>query len=139
MRYVTESVAIDFIALENEVECIVDYVDLQKLRLSKKVYLDFSITGNTQDKVIAPLILITFIENIFKYGISNHHQSTITIKLFIRKSTITFYCQNRIFNPDYVYDREGWGITNTKRRLEILYPGKHSLHIDADKAFTPFN
>jgi two-component system, LytTR family, sensor kinase len=122
MRYVTESVAIDFIALENEVECIVDYVDLQRLRLSKKVYLDFSITGNTHDKVIAPLILITFIENIFKYGISNHHQSTITIKLFIEESTITFYCQNRIFNPDYVYDREGWGITNTKQRLEFLYP-----------------
>src|SRR5258706_7158104 len=104
MRYVTESVAIDCIALENEVECIVDYVDLQKLRLNKKVYLDFSITGNPQDKLIAPLLLITFIENIFKYGISNHHQSTIIIKLFIEEKTITFYSQNKIFNPDYEYD-----------------------------------
>jgi two-component system LytT family sensor kinase len=133
MRYVTESVATDFIALESEVECIVDYVDLQKLRLNKKVYLDFSITGNTEDRVIAPLILMTFIENIFKYGISNHLQSTIIIKLFIEESTITFYCQNKIFNPDFVYDREGLGITNTKRRLEFLYPGKHSLNIDTGK------
>jgi two-component system, LytTR family, sensor kinase len=135
MRYVTESVDVDFIALENEVECIVDYIDLQKLRLSNKVYLDFSIIGDVRDKVIAPLILITFIENIFKYGISNHHQSTITIKLFIEEKTITFYSQNKIFNPGYVYDREGWGISNTKRRLEFLYPGKHSLHIDSDTGF----
>jgi LytS/YehU family sensor histidine kinase len=133
MRYVTESVAIDFISLESEVECIVDYVDLQKLRLSNKVYLDFSISGDTQDKMIAPLILITFIENVFKYGISNHQQSTITIKLFIEEKAITFYCQNRIFNPDYVYDREGFGITNTKRRLDFLYPGKHTLDINTDK------
>ena len=110
-----------------------DYVDLQKLRLSNKVYLDFSITGNTQDKMIAPLILITFIENIFKYGISSHHQSTITIKLFIEEKTITFYCQNRIFNPDYVYDREGFGISNTKRRLDFLYPDKYTLDINTDK------
>lgn len=134
MRYVTESVAINFIALENEVECIVDYVDLQKLRLNKKVYLDFSITGDPEGKVIAPLILMTFIENIFKYGISNHHQSTITIKLFIEEQSITFYCQNRIFNPDYIYDRKGVGITNTKRRLEFLYPGKHTLDINTDKS-----
>lgn len=133
MRYVTESVTTEFIALENEVECIIDYVDLQKLRLSKKVYLDFSITGNSRDKVIAPLILMTFIENIFKYGISNHHQSTITIKLFIEEKTITFYCQNKIFNPDYTYDREGFGIANTRRRLNFLYPDKHKLDINTDK------
>jgi two-component system, LytTR family, sensor kinase len=132
MRYVTESAAIDFIALENEVECIVDYVDLQKLRLSSKVYLDFSITGAPLEKVIAPLILMTFVENAFKYGISNHYQSTITIKLFIEEEMITFYCQNKIFNPGYVYDREGWGISNARRRLEYLYPGKHTLHIDPD-------
>jgi len=133
MRYVTESVTINFIELESEIECIIDYVDLQKLRLSNKVYLDFSITGNPQNKVIAPLILLTFIENIFKYGISNHHQSTITIKLFIEENSMTLYCQNRIFNHDYSYDREGFGITNTKRRLEFLYPDKHSLDIQTDK------
>ncbi len=133
MRYVTESVAVDFILLENELESIVDYVDLQKLRLNNKVYLDFSITGNADGKVIAPLMLMTFIENIFKYGISNHHQSTMTIKIFIEKDAITFYSQNRIFNPDFVYDRKGVGITNTKRRLEFLYPNKHSLDIHTEK------
>ena len=135
MRYVTESVAIDFIELENEVECIVDYIDLQKLRLNNKVYLDFSITGSTQNKMIAPLILMTFIENIFKYGISNHYPSTITIKLFIEEKSITFYSQNKIFNANYVYDREGVGIANTKRRLEHLYPGRHKLTIQKDKEF----
>ena len=78
-------------------------------------------------------LLIFQIENIFKYGISNHLQSTIIIKLFIEESTITFYCQNKIFNAGFVYDREGLGITNTKRRLEFLYPGKHSLNIDTGK------
>ncbi|MEO6721374.1 MAG: sensor histidine kinase [Ferruginibacter sp.] len=133
MRYVTESVAIDFISLEDEVECIMDYVDLQKLRLSKKVYLDFSITGDAQHKLIAPLILMTFIENAFKYGISNHHQSTITIKLFIEEEQVTFYCQNRIFNDGFVYDRAGFGLTNTRGRLDFLYPGKHALDINTEK------
>ncbi|MEO6731672.1 MAG: sensor histidine kinase [Ferruginibacter sp.] len=135
MRYVTESVAIDFISLEDEVECVVDYVDLQKLRLTKKVYLDFSVTGNTQDKMIAPLILISFIENAFKYGTTNHYQSTITIKLFVEDDSVTFYCQNRIFNGGLTYNRYGIGLENTKRRLEYLYPEKHSLDIQTDKQF----
>ncbi|MES2893087.1 MAG: histidine kinase [Bacteroidota bacterium] len=133
MRYVTENPAVDFIPLENEIECIVDYVDLQKLRLSKKVYLDFSITGSPEGKTIAPLVVMSFIENAFKYGISNHHQSTISIKLFIEEESLTFYCQNRIFNAGFVYDRTGVGLTNTRDRLEHLYPGSHRLDINTDK------
>ncbi|HVZ95605.1 MAG TPA: sensor histidine kinase [Chitinophagaceae bacterium] len=135
MRYVTESAATDFIALENEVECMVDFIDLQKLRLNKKVYLDFSITGSTQNKVIAPLLLLPFVENVFKYGISNHHPSTIIIKLFIEENTITFYSQNKIFNAGYVYDRGGVGLSNTRRRLEYLYPGKYELDIKTENGF----
>jgi LytS/YehU family sensor histidine kinase len=87
------------------------------------------VTGDTGDKQIAPLILITFVENIFKYGISNHEPSPVSIKLSADEKTITFFCQNKLFSTLRKVERTGIGITNTKQRLEALYPSKHLLNI----------
>src|SRR6201999_506982 len=72
MRYVTDDTREDFVPLQSEVDCINDYIELQKLRLGTKTQVDFKITGDIESKQIAPLILMTFIENVFKYGISKH-------------------------------------------------------------------
>lgn len=132
MRYVTDDVNRDFVSLQSEVECITDYIDLQRLRLSKKVYIDFSVTGTTENKRIPPLVLMTFIENVFKYGISSHEPSTITIKLFAEEKNITFLCQNKLFSTERKVERTGIGIINTKQRLEHLYPNRHLLNITTD-------
>src|SRR5437773_3176321 len=72
MRYVTDDATNDFVPLQMEIDCINDYIELQRLRLSKKAEINFAVSGNTEDKQIAPLILMTFVENVFKYGISTH-------------------------------------------------------------------
>jgi LytS/YehU family sensor histidine kinase len=132
MRYVTDDVNRDYVSLQSEVECITDYIDLQRLRLSKKVYVDFAVTGNTEGKKIPPLVLMTFIENVFKYGISSHEPSGINIKLFAEEKTITFFCQNKLFSTERKAERTGIGISNTRQRLLHLYPNRHLLNITTD-------
>jgi two-component system LytT family sensor kinase len=129
MRYVTDDATHDFVSLQNEVDCINDYVELQRLRLNKKTEINFSVKGRIEGQQIAPLILITFVENIFKYGISNHEPSPVSIKLSADEKTITFFCQNKLFSTLRKVERTGIGIANTKQRLEVLYPSKHLLHI----------
>ena len=68
MRYLTDEVKADYVPLKREVDYIQDYIDLQRLRLSKKVKLDFSVEGDLENKKIAPLILITFVENVLFSG-----------------------------------------------------------------------
>ena len=133
MRYLTDEVKPDFVALKSEVAYIQDYIDLQRLRLSKKVKLDFRIAGNLENKKIAPLILISFIENTFKYGISNHQESVITISLEAEEQHIKFICQNPITKTNIPVERTGIGLENTQKRLQYLYPGKHKLTISAEK------
>ncbi len=134
MRYVTDDVNEEYVSLQSEVDCIMDYIELQRLRLGKKVVLDFSITGILDNKKIAPLILMTFIENVFKYGLSNHEESVITIKLFAEEKNITFLTQNKIFTVTRKIERTGIGISNTKKRLEHLYANRHVLHITRENS-----
>ncbi len=134
MRYVTDEVNEEFVSLQSEVDCINDYIELQRLRLGKKVRLDFTVTGILDDKKIAPLILMTFIENVFKYGLSNHEESTVTIKLFAEEKSITFVTQNKIFTVLRKVERTGIGIGNTKKRLEHLYPGTYVLNITRENS-----
>src|SRR5688572_8003124 len=98
MRYITDEVAQDYVPLQLELDCAANYIDIQRLRLSNKVVVDFSVTGDSEGKQIAPLILISFIENVFKYGTSSHEPSPISIRLIIKEKSITFYCQNKIFS-----------------------------------------
>lgn len=129
MRYVTDEIKTNYVSLQSEVTCVADYIDLHRLRLNKQVNINFLVEGNLENKQIAPLIFIPFIENVFKYGTSTHEKSDITTKLFTDENSIQFFCQNRILRRDQTTERAGIGITNTKQRLEHLYPGKHQLDI----------
>ncbi|MFL9484247.1 sensor histidine kinase [Chitinophagaceae bacterium LWZ2-11] len=132
MRYVTDDVTQDFVPLQSEVECISNYIDLQKLRLSKKVTVNYNVLGDLDNKTIAPLILMTFIENTFKYGISNHEAAEVSIQLIASHDSISFFCQNPLFSTERKIERTGIGIENTKQRLAHLYPEQHSLHITSE-------
>ncbi len=137
MRYVTDDVTENFVSLQSEVDCIHDYIDLQKLRLGNKTRLDFTSTGDFSHKKIAPLVLMTFIENVFKYGISNHKTSVIIIRVTAEGGKLRLFCQNTIFDKDKPSTRKGIGITNTKQRLQLIYPDRHKLDVKAkDNLFT---
>ena len=132
MRYVTDEVTEDFVLLQNEIDCILDYIDLQKLRIGKKATVNFELEGKIRYQKIAPLILMTFIENVFKYGISKHEAATINIRLVVDDNKIKLFCQNVIFENNMSIKRIGIGIANTRQRLEHTYPGKYKLNISTE-------
>lgn len=132
MRYVTDDAMEDFVPLQSEVDCINDYIELQRLRLGQNTEVDLDVSGGIERKKIPPLILMTFVENVFKYGLSKHHKSAIIIKLKGDDTGISFFCQNRIFPDTVEKHRAGIGLRNTKQRLDYLYPGKYLLDINTD-------
>lgn len=132
MRYVTDDVTEDFVPLQSEIGCISDYIELQRLRIGNNTTINFEVEGDPGRKKIAPLVIMTFIENVFKYGVSKHEPSDIGIRIDIHELNISFYCKNRIFDvKNSEYQRTGIGIKNTKQRLEHLYPGKYLLNISS--------
>jgi two-component system LytT family sensor kinase len=135
MRYITDEIGEDYVRLQHEVECMRDYIDLQKLRLGKTTRVNFEVSGQMAEKKIAPLILMSFIENVFKYGTSNHEMADIVISLEAKEDSICFYCRNRLFDMKPVPERTGIGIANTRQRLEHLYPGRHSLTIKKENGY----
>jgi len=130
MRYVTDEAEADFVPLQGEIDCIENFIDLQKLRLGKKVTLVYEVTGETAGHTISPLILMTFIENVFKYGLSNHLETQITITINVEADKISFFSQNSIFEHKRIDNRKGLGISNTRQRLDHLYPGRYNLSIN---------
>ncbi|UZR96865.1 sensor histidine kinase [Chondrinema litorale] len=137
MRFVTDDVREDSIPLIREVECLKDYIDLQKLRLGKKADITFEATGSLKSTSISPMILLTFVENAFKHGISKHAASPIVIKIEARPDKISFFCQNRLFDNQTKQERNGIGIKNTRQRLQHVYPSNYILEINrADQLFT---
>jgi hypothetical protein len=130
MRYVTDDVHEDFVPLKEELDCIEDYIYLQQLRLGKNVQLCFKITGDSEDKEIAPLLIMTFIENVFKHGVSNRETSVLKIHLAVEDRQLVFTTHNKIFSSTEQLEREGQGIENAMKRLQLLYPDKHTLQIE---------
>ncbi|MBL7725320.1 MAG: histidine kinase [Chitinophagaceae bacterium] len=129
MRYITDEVRENYVSLSCEIDCMRDYIDLQKLRLANKMNVELLVKGNANEKMIAPLLLMTFVENAFKYGVSNHEPSSIIIRISIEQNNISFFCQNKLFEIKN-NESTGIGISNARKRLQHLYPGKHQLEIN---------
>ncbi|MXV16911.1 sensor histidine kinase [Hufsiella ginkgonis] len=130
MRYVTDDVTNDLVRLQSEIDCIEDYIDLQRLRLGDSADVQFTLEGKVLNQRIGPLILMTFIENAFKYGVSKKQKTVISISIKVMGDQVDFYCRNRVFEQQNRLERTGIGIKNTKQRLEYLYPGKYQLTIN---------
>jgi hypothetical protein len=139
MRYVTDDATEDFVPLQNELDCINDYIELQRQRLGEKTTVNLYFAGDISQKKIAPLILMTFIENIFKYGISKYEKSVIVVTVEAVSSGILFFCENTIFADTNQNNSTGIGLKNTRQRLRHLYSGKHSLNIKNENGLFTVN
>ena len=131
MRYTLEDCQTNDVELQQEIDFINSYIELQKLRLTNNNSILFATEGSHISTArIAPFVLIPFIENAFKYGISTHRSSSIQACVKAEKNIITFTCMND-YLPNGIHRLEstGMGISNTRRRLELLYPKKHELNI----------
>ena len=130
MRYVVTESSKDKVGLKEELKYITDYLDLQKLRLTKNVIVDFKIEGLVRDQKIAPLLFISIIENCFKYGIDQNKESTITIHIKIDENKVTLNTHNKKLAKNInELEKTETGINNTRKKLNILYADKHKMHI----------
>jgi hypothetical protein len=132
MRYVLTEARNDMVPLEKEIQFTTNYIELQKMRLTGKSSIDFSIKGDPFGRQIAPLLLLPFVENAFKYGISTREWSPVTILLEIKPDSLYFSVSNHkhINTSLKVTDNTGIGIDNTRRRLDLLYGDRYALTID---------
>ncbi len=133
MRYMLYEVKGERVLLSKEIAYIENYVNLQKLRLANKEQVSLRIVGDIHSQRISPLILISFIENAFKYGIDTTEETSISITIDAYENDVTFNCVNRINKRKKKQDdNSGIGIQNTKERLKLLYPDKHQLSIQEE-------
>jgi LytS/YehU family sensor histidine kinase len=130
MRYMLYDANSDKVPLRKEIEYLNSFIELQKLRIKRKDFVEINIIGEVEDQPIVPMILIPFVENAFKHGNKKVDSPGIIINIQITKNKITYeiisYLTDDSTNKDHT---GGIGLSNTKRRLELLYPKNHMLDI----------
>lgn len=129
MRYMLYESNDNEVLLEKEIEYLENYISLQKLRLDDQTELLFEVRGSVVGKSIAPMLLIPFVENAFKFGISTAKKSFVHIILVIAQDTLVFETHNSIHEVNIPVEDGigGIGLENVRKRLELLYSGKYTL------------
>lgn len=135
LRYQLYECNADLIELGREINYIRNYISLQQSRMDDRIKVSFSANDVSGHIKVAPLIFITFLENAFKYvGFNESHENVVDIKLCICDDDLVFTAFNTKDSfIRYSEKSSGLGIANVKRRLELLYPERHSLHITDDE------
>ncbi len=129
MRYMLYEANQDQVDLEKEIDYIQNYVALQRLRLSNSENVKVQVKGDYEDKKIAPLLLITFIENAFKYGTDFKGMTKVDIKIEIDDDHLYFRTVNLIGVQKVDEMNSGIGLKNVENRLDFLYPKLHALQV----------
>lgn len=134
LRYMLYECNVPLIELEKELAYIRNYIMLEQIRYGNRIDIKYNANGNTYDKLIAPLILLPFVENCFKHGVSKKRDSIWVhieidivddqLKVLIKNSKLT---NARTDINDY---SEGIGLKNVRKRLDILYKENYELVID---------
>lgn len=134
MRYLLYDTQAGITPLSKEVSFIVDYIELMKLRLNDMTKVIFEGPLIQHDIQIAPMLFLPYIENAFKHGVSTVEPSVISIELAMEGKVLTMVVKNTIFHKN-VATADGYGgigLTNTKRRLDLLYPDQHTFSAAKD-------
>ncbi|MCF8364873.1 MAG: hypothetical protein K9H16_03775, partial [Bacteroidales bacterium] len=120
--------------LEKEVQLLNDYLDLEKIRYQNELKTDFDVNGRIAGKQIAPLLLLPFIENAFKHGLSKNLKNPwLNITLDIEDYALTFKVENNkpaVDQTDETGYTEGIGLKNVRRRLDLIYNNRHFLMVE---------
>ncbi|WP_295118373.1 sensor histidine kinase [uncultured Chitinophaga sp.] len=128
LRYMIYQANEDKVLLANELRYLHDYIDIQKLRLPKSITVDYTVAGDAGTLQIAPMLLIPFVENAFKHGISYSEEAYIIIQLVINNGSLNMLVRNKIIRqkPD---EAGGVGLTNALKRLDMMYAGAHEITV----------
>lgn len=130
MRYTLKETQMDFVPLVKEIDYISNYIDMQKLRFDESVKFKYEVNGESDDLEIAPLLLIPFIENVFKHGVNSEDDSDIKIRIDIQHKELNLNVfNNKVEVNTTQNEKSGLGIENARSRLRLVYPDKHELNI----------
>jgi len=134
LRYILYDGGEKLVSLKKEIQYLENYLELEKIRYGSRLNAKLEILGDSSGKEIAPMIFLPFLENSFKHGVNSNIGNTFVHILFnINDNELIFKIENNKAGhhlnetPDY---QGGIGIDNVKKRLNLLYPGMHSLIIE---------
>ncbi len=132
MRYALYDSNTDKVLLEKEIDFLKSFIELQQIRLKTENFSEFSISGNIEGIMVAPMLFIPFVENAFKHGSKKVISPGVKIELNILKDKINFEVMNFLRKNDQINKDSfgGIGLQNIKRRLELVYKDKHKLEIE---------
>lgn len=130
-RYIHTMANRDKVPVSEEANYISQYTALQSLRLNGMTKVEFyPEVADGESLMVPPMLLVTFVENCFKHGVSPSEPSRIEIRLTAADGRLLFTTSNRIFPSER--PSENTGINNCRKRLELLYPGRHELTVGPD-------
>ena len=121
------------VPLEKEIQLLDDYIELEKVRYGSRLNMKVDIEGAFEDKFIAPLLMIPFVENCFKHGASKvRGNQWVELFINIKNNQLNFTLANSKSDEEIIADtKKGIGLTNVKKRLQLLYPLNHVLKIES--------
>ena len=131
MRYLLYDTRQDHTQLSEELNFLKGYIELMRLRLTSTTMVDFQYPANVNNVPVAPMLFLPFIENAFKHGVSVNQPSEIVVNITHENAMLNLSVTNTIIQTKNTAADEygGIGLENTRRRLELLYPGKYRLNV----------
>jgi len=142
MRYLIDDMDKDKIPVEKEMDYLRDYINLQKIRCSVDHRIAFDTEIEQPGFMIAPMLMIPFVENAFKHGMNPNKASDLSIKIQVKENRFVFVIENSVDKSFEAYYKEkgfGIGIQNVRQRLAYIYPNQHTLSIaDTQDKFIVF-
>jgi two-component system sensor histidine kinase AlgZ len=135
LSYMLYDCKVDEVRLEKEIGIMKNYVDLEKERYGDKIEISWSVEGDVKNKLIAPLLMLPFLENAFKHGASEQIEKPwLGVDISVKQDTVR--CKIANSKNEYVpHSQSGIGIGNVKKRLELIYPEKHELKMNDEGNF----
>ena len=132
MRYMIRDCEASLVPLQKELKMISDYIQIEKVRYGHRLSVSFSVEGEPAGRMIAPLLMIPFVENAFKHGASQMMDSSwIKIRIFISDLLLQMEVSNNTTSLPLTYkEKGGIGLSTVRKRLELLYPDSHRLMIE---------
>jgi len=136
MRYMLYDSKVTRVSLQSEIAHLRDFIGLAQMRFTTdELQVNVEVSGDVESEVIAPMVILPFVENAFKHGIRIEEKSEIDISIKVDGERIEFQCRNHNNASKEQSDSSGIGLENVRRRLSLLYPGKHTLEIREDEFF----
>ena len=130
-RYQLESSRKGMLPLADELEFLHNFLSLEETRYSERCTIDFQIYGDDEGYQVPPMLLIPFVENAFKHGVSTtNEKSFVNVRIDIAQKRLQLVVVNSVpKNPTRTVSSTWTGLANTRKRLQLVYPGRHYLDI----------